>query len=136
LPGGILAFQVPRNFCEPSHAIAEELAAQPRWAERLEGAREWWNVLEPEVYYGILEPLVSTIDIWETRYVQSLEGEDAVYRWVLGTGLRPYIDALDGEDRESFLAEFRKRAAHAYPKRASGVTLFPFRRLFCVATTR
>jgi trans-aconitate 2-methyltransferase len=133
-PGGVLAFQVPRNFHEPSHAIAQELAREPRWADRLVHARDWWNVLEPEAYYGLLEPLAQRIDIWETRYVQTLEGADAVYRWVQATGLRPYAEALDGEDREAFLAEYRARVARAYPRRASGVTLFPFQRLFCVAT--
>jgi trans-aconitate 2-methyltransferase len=94
---------------------------------------DWWNVLEPEGYYDILESRCETIDIWETRYLQRLEGDDAVYRWVLGTGLRPHADALDGADREGFLAEYRARVAQAYPRRADGVTLFPFQRLFCVA---
>ena len=56
-PAGVLAFQVPRNFREPSHAIMEELAADPRWAEKLKGVGDWWNVLEPERYDAILEPL-------------------------------------------------------------------------------
>jgi len=43
---------------------------------------------------------------------------------------------LEGEEREAFLAEYRSRAARAYPQRASGITLFPFLRLFCVATRR
>jgi trans-aconitate 2-methyltransferase len=132
-PGGVLAFQVPRNFREPSHAITQDLAREPRWSDKLARARDWWNVLEPENYYNILEPVTAGIDIWETRYVQTLTGADAVYRWVLGTGLRPFMDALEGDDREAFLAEYRARAARAYPQRVSGITLFPFQRLFCVA---
>jgi trans-aconitate 2-methyltransferase len=135
-PHGVLAFQVPRNFREPSHTIAQDLATEPRWADKLARARDWWNVLEPEGYYNILEPLAAAIDIWETRYVQTLDGADAVYRWVLGTGLRPFVDALEGEEREAFLAEYRTRAARAYPRRESGVTVFPFQRLFCVALKR
>ena len=132
-PGGVLAFQVPRNFREPSHAIIQQVATEPRWADRLEGVGDWWNVLEPEHYFDILEPLCAFIDIWETRYVQRLEGEDAVYRWVLGTGLRPYADALEVAEREEFLNEYRTRVARAYTRRATGITLFPFQRLFCVA---
>lgn len=131
-PRGVLAFQVPRNFAEPSHTIAQDLARNPRWAEKLAHVREWWNVLEPDAYYTLLEPHGGQIDIWETRYLQTLEGEDAVYRWVLGTGLRPFVDALQGAEREAFTAEYRARAANAYPRRASGITLFPFRRLFCI----
>ena len=131
--GGALAFQVPRNFREPSHAIMQKLATEPRWTNKLRGVGGWWNVLEAERYYEIVEPLCETIDIWETRYLQRLEAEDAVYRWVLGTRLRPYADALAGAEREDFLNEYRARVARAYPRRASGVTLFPFQRLFCVA---
>ncbi|HEY6578108.1 MAG TPA: methyltransferase domain-containing protein [Rhizomicrobium sp.] len=134
--GGVLAFQVPRNFREPSHTIAQELSKEPHWADRIARVRDWWNVLEPEGYYGIFEPLAQSIDIWETRYLQTLEGGDAVYRWVLGSALRPLADAIEGEERETFLAEYRGRAARAYPQRDSGVTLFPFQRLFCVATKR
>lgn len=133
-PGGALAFQVPRNFAEPSHTIAQELAAAPRWAGKLACAHDWWTVHEPEVYTAILEPLAAGIDLWETRYVQRLKGRDAVFEWVMGSGLRPYTDRLEGDERRAFLAEYRRLAARAYPPRPNGVTLFPFRRLFCVAT--
>jgi trans-aconitate 2-methyltransferase len=135
-PGGVLAFQVPRNFGSPSHTIAQDIAKDPRWRDKLTRVRDWWTVREPEEYYGILEPLTQEIDIWETRYLQTLEGADAVYRWVLGTGLRPFVDALEGEEREAFLTEYRAHVAHAYPRRANGITLFPFQRLFCIAARR
>ena len=37
-------------------------------------------------------------------------------------------------EREAFLADYRARIADAYPRREDGKTLFPFRRLFMVAT--
>ncbi len=132
-PGGIFAFQVPRNFADPCHTLIHDIAASGPWAGKLEGVRDWWNVLEPEAYFGILVRHASGIDIWETRYVQVLTGEDAVYRWMSGTGLRPYAAALEGAERDAFLAEYRRRVGVAYPMRESGVTLYPFRRLFCVA---
>ncbi|HXL99282.1 MAG TPA: trans-aconitate 2-methyltransferase [Rhizomicrobium sp.] len=131
--GGVFAFQVPRNFGEPCHTLIHEIAHDGPWAARLKGVRDWWNVLEPEAYFGILEPHARALDIWETRYVQVLEGEDAVYRWMSGTGLRPFANALQGGEREAFLEEYRKRVAEAYPMRASGKTLYPFQRLFAVA---
>jgi trans-aconitate 2-methyltransferase len=131
--GGVFAFQVPRNFGEPCHTLIHDVAKNGPWAAKLKDVRDWWNVLEPEVYFGILENVAGAIDIWETTYVQVLEGEDAVYRWMSGTGLRPFANALEGEEHEAFLAEYRRRAAAAYPRRASGATLYPFQRLFCVA---
>jgi trans-aconitate 2-methyltransferase len=132
-PDGVFAFQVPRNFDEPCHTLIHEVAANGPWAAKLKGVRDWWNVLAPEAYFDILEPHCPQIDIWETRYVQTLTGEDAVYRWMMGTGLRPFASALEGEEREAFLSEYRKRVGAAYPMRASGVTLYPFQRLFCAA---
>ena len=131
--GGVLAFQVPRNFDDPCHTLIHEIAANDRWAEKLEAVRDWWNVLAPEEYYSNLEPHAVRIDIWETRYVQVLEGEDAVFRWMSGTGLRPYANALEGEERDAFLNAYKDAVNKAYPMRASGKTLYPFRRLFAVA---
>jgi trans-aconitate 2-methyltransferase len=133
--GGTFAFQVPRNFTEPCHTLIHDVAREPRWREKLAGVRDWWNVLAPEAYFDILEPHAKTIDLWETRYVQVLDGEDAVFRWMMGTGLRPFANALEGKEREDFLEEYRVRVARAYPRRKSGVTLYPFQRLFCIAKT-
>ena len=63
-----------------------------------------------------------------------LEGEDAVCKWVSGTGLRPFLDALDDAGRAVFTREYKARLNVAYPRRADGKTLFPFSRLFAVAT--
>lgn len=135
-PAGIFAFQVPRNFKEPCHTLIHELAAEPRWRARLAGLRDTAGVREPADYFDILEPYARRIDIWQTEYLQVLEGEDAVFRWMSGTGLRPFAQALDGAERDAFLADYRARLARAYPRRASGVTLYPFQRLFCVMQAR
>jgi trans-aconitate 2-methyltransferase len=77
-----------------------------------------------------------TVDAWETTYLHVLEGPDAVVRWVMGTGLRPYLQVLaDDEQREEFLADYRALLAPAYPERSWG-TVLPFRRIFVVAQRR
>jgi trans-aconitate 2-methyltransferase len=131
-PDGVFAFQVPANFNEPSHALMREVAVEGPWAVKLQGVRN--IVLGSErLYYELLEPLSSHLDIWQTTYLQVLTGEDAVFRWVSGTGLRPFINALEGEEREAYIAEYKKRLNRAYPLRPSGKVLFPFQRLFVVA---
>lgn len=132
-PGGAFAFQVPWNFDEPCHTLIRAIAQKGPWSAKLANVRDWWNVLAPEAYFRIFESIATAIDIWETRYVQVLEGEDPVYRWMMGSGLRPFANALEGNEREDFLEEYRIRVAAAYPREKSGVTLYPFRRLFCVA---
>lgn len=132
-PGGVFAFQVPVNFDAPSHVLLWETAADPRWKRKLEAIRETERG-RPELYYGILKRHASALDIWQTEYLQVMEGEDAVYRWISGTALRPYVQALDGADREAFIAAYKAKLNAAYPRRADGATLFPFQRLFVVAT--
>lgn len=131
--GGTLAVQVPRNFGEPCHTLIRDVAAGKPWAKKFETVRDWWHVLVPEEYFATLEACAKAIDIWETRYVQVLTGEDAVFRWMSGTGLRPFAAALNEDERVEFLELYRDGLRRAYPLRESGVTLYPFRRLFLVA---
>lgn len=130
-PGGVFAFQVPVNFDAPSHVLMRETAGDPRWKTKLTNARETERG-DARAYYDWLKPQAVALDIWETKYLQVLEGEDAVYRWVSGTGLRPFVQALEGTDREAFIATFKAKLSAAYPRRADGTTLFPFQRLFVV----
>ena len=130
--GGIFAFQVPVNFDAPSHRLMRETAQEPRWREKLSAVREIQRG-HAQTYYDILKPHAASLDIWQTEYLQQLEGEDAVYRWVSGTGLRPFLDALEGEERDAFIALYKSKLNAAYPRRADGTTLFPFQRLFVVA---
>lgn len=132
-PGGVLAVQMPRNFAAPSHAICAELALLPRWRERLEHLVKPAPVAAPEVYYDSLRSLVRTLDIWETEYIQRLEGERPVLEWIKGTWLRPFLDALPAAEAGAFEDAYASAAARAYPRRGDGVTLLPFRRLFIVA---
>ena len=46
----------------------------------------------------------------------------------------PLPDALDDAGRAVFTREYKARLNVAYPRRADGKTLFPFSRLFAVAT--
>ena len=46
---------------------------------------------------------------------------------------RPYMEALTREEGAAFYDAYAKLLAEAYPTRADGITLFPFRRLFIVA---
>jgi trans-aconitate 2-methyltransferase len=133
-PGGVLALQVPRNFDEPCHRLIREAIGDPRWRDRLKDVRDWWNVLEPEVYYDLLARHVRKIDFWETRYFHILEGKDAVFNWMMGTGLRPFVAALDGAEKQDFIDHCRARLAKAAPSRPDRKTIYRFLRLFLVIT--
>jgi trans-aconitate 2-methyltransferase len=133
-PNGVLAVQIPRNFSAPSHTAITEAARAGSWRATLEPLLRPTPVAEPAVYFDLLAPRAATVDIWETEYVQILEGEHPVKEWVKGTWLKPLLDALDEPARSRFETCYAELVARAYPRRPDGRTLFPFRRLFIVAT--
>jgi len=130
-PGGWFAFQVPGNFDEPSHTIRRDLAALPAYAEHTAGA-DHPSSHDPADYYDALAALGCAVDVWETTYLHVLRGPDPVFTWVSGTGARPTLQALPDDLRPQFEAEFKARLAEAYPTRADGTVLLPFRRVFAV----
>lgn len=108
---------------------------RPQWRERLTThGRRFIHILEPADYLERLTDLGCAADVWETTYVQLLEGDDPVLDWVKGTALRPVLTALENDPaaRDAFLAEYRDALRQAYPTGPHG-TVFPFRRIFAVA---
>jgi trans-aconitate 2-methyltransferase len=132
-PGGVLAVQMPRNFEEPSHTLLRATAESGPWADRLAQVLDWRPVAAPEWYYDLLAPRATALDIWETVYLHVLEGDDPILKWTRSTALRRITQALDEADCAAFEAAYAARLHEAYPRRADGRTLFPFRRLFIVA---
>src|SRR5579859_304585 len=133
-PGGVLAVQMPNNFDQPSHALMRAVAQEGSWREILAPHLRHSPVAQARDYWRMLEPLGAGIDIWECDYLQSLQGEDAVLQWVSGTALRPLLAVLTEGEREAFVADYAARLREAYPRESDGTTLFPFRRLFILAT--
>jgi trans-aconitate 2-methyltransferase len=135
-PGGVLAVQLPRNFSAVSHTSISEAARSGPWRAKLEPLLRPAPVAEPAFYYGLLAPRAATLDMWETEYLQVMEGENPVKEWTKGTWLRPLLAALEEPERSRFEAHYADLVARAYPRRPDGRTLFPFRRLFIVARAR
>lgn len=132
-PGGQLAIQMPRNHEAPSHALMRTAAEAGPWRDKLAQVRTIRPVLEPARYYDVLKPLCSDLEIWETIYQQPLTGKDPVAQFTASTGLRPFLDLLEEPERTAFYDTYAALLAKAYPTRADGITIFPFRRLFIVA---
>ena len=104
------------------------------WRARLEPLlRESKPVEDPSWYFDLLSPLAQDIDLWETEYHQVLTGVDPVKEWTKGTWLSTFLQALDDPaERDAFERDYAARVRIAYPMRADGTTVFPFRRLFMV----
>lgn len=131
--GGQLAIQMPRNHEAPSHALMKKVAAMGPWRDKLAKVGGIRTVWEPARYYDVLKPLCSDLEVWESIYQQALTGKDPVAQYTAGSGLRPYMEALSKQEGADFYDTYAGLLAEAYPMRADGITLFPFRRLFIVA---
>lgn len=130
-PGGWLAFQIPANFAEPSHAELDALVGSERWRDKL-GGLERPGSHDAGDYLDVLARQGLGVDVWETRYLQVLHGDDPVLEWMKGTALRPVLSRLDESEAQLFVEQCAERLRRAYPSASYG-TVLPYRRVFAVA---
>ena len=140
--GGCLAVQAPMSWDQASHRLMRETVADggaggsPLGGAELRQAVENRWLHEPGFYYDLLAADAAHLEVWTTEYLHALTGPDAVLEWVTATSLRPILAGLGDADRATFVNRYRQRLRRAYPPRADGITLYPFRRLFFVAVRR
>lgn len=132
---GSLAIQMPDNLEQPTHIAMREVAGDKRWAEKLSKANATRSSLgDASFYYDLLKPHSKRVDIWRTTYHHPLEGIEGIVQWFLGSALRPYLAALNEDEKPQFLEKYREVLARSYKPMSDGVVLLPFPRLFIIAT--
>ncbi len=132
--GGTLAVQMPHQNNAPSHRVWLSLAEElfPGRVDKCGTP----GVLAPAEYDALLAHK-GRFRMWETEYYQRLSaeaGSHPVRRYTESTYARPVLDALDAEERATLIARYEEVMHSAYPIRADGSVLFPFRRLFFTLT--
>jgi len=133
-PGGVLAVQMPAHLESPLHGLILEIAEQPQWRERMQKPRAAIRGHTPGFYYDVLQPLAASVVLWQTEYQHVMDGPEAILDWIRGTGLRPFLEALeDRAEQQRFEALLLAGIERTYSRQADGRILFPFRRLFLVA---
>jgi trans-aconitate 2-methyltransferase len=133
-PGGVVAMQVPDNFDEPSHSSMKEAAKAGPWTAKVAAAEGVRDVIpSADDYYNRLKPLSARVDIWRTVYHHPLNGTAAIVEMLRSTGLRPYLERLDDDEKPKFIAEYQNRLDQAFPPLVDGKVLLRFPRLFVVA---
>jgi trans-aconitate 2-methyltransferase len=131
-PGAVVAVQMPDNVDTTTHRLMREVARDGPWSDRLAGAARQ-PLPPPSAYYQALRPHAARLDIWHTIYNHPLAGAPAIVEFVRSTGLRPFLDPLDGAQRADFIARYTSQIAEAYPAMTDGKVLLGFSRLFIVA---
>lgn len=137
-PGGCLAVQVPDNLDEPAQSLMREIANEHPWRHKLAGAdRARVPIESAEWYYRLLRAQCGRVDIWRTTFYHPLAGTNEIVEWFKGTGLRPFLDPLDPQERTEYLARYAERLAPLFPAQSGSEqsvgVLLPFPRLFMVA---
>ena len=134
-PGAWIGVQLPANFETPSHGAIRAVARREHYAKTLRDIpfRVGAAVQSPAHYANLLMDAGCRVDVWETTYLHQLTGEHPVLEWITGSALVPVRERLDDEGWERFRQELIPLLDAAYPARADGTTIFPFRRLFIVA---
>ncbi len=133
-PGGVFAHQMPHSFDLPSHRLMEEIALNGPWTPKL---RNWRQIgVQPLKWYiDLLIDMGFDVEAWETEYFFVLQGDDPVLEWVKGTSLQPILSRLDDEqERATFTKTYAEALRNAYPKSSNGSTIYPFKRIFFVAS--
>jgi trans-aconitate 2-methyltransferase len=139
--GGALAFQVPSNVDGAAANVFRAVADRPQWTRWLGpiavayGPSQSGGILPPAEYVDRLARSGCVVDAWQTTYLHVLPGEDPVLEWYAGTGLRPYLDALDPAAHADFRAEVAEELREAFPRHDYG-TVLPFTRIFVIAYRR
>lgn len=133
-PGGVLAVQMPDNREEPTHRLMREVASEAPWKDHIGDADKLRTLLLPLAgYYDLLARDAAHVDVWHTIYQHPMASAAAIVDWVRSTGLKPFVDGLPADLQASYLAEYERRVAQAYPARADGKLLLAFPRMFIVA---
>jgi len=132
-PGGALAIQLPDHYASPLHQVLLVVSRNPDWSDSMDSARGALTYESVLFYYDTLRPLCRELEIWETEYFHTMEGPEAIVDYIRGTGLRPFLEALQSdEDRGRFEELVLRGYSNAYPLQKDGSILFPFRRQFIV----
>lgn len=132
--GGTLAVQLPDQNNAPSHRVWLSLVEDLFPGRINAGAGP--GILTPLEYDSLLAPR-GRFRMWETEYYQRLGAEaesHPVRRYTESTYARPILEALDEGERAALIARYEEVMHSAYPVRADGSVLFPFRRLFFTLT--
>ncbi|KAH7123815.1 S-adenosyl-L-methionine-dependent methyltransferase [Dendryphion nanum] len=149
--GAVLAFQVPDNYHEQSHALMRDTASLPgkSWTDSFAGTKigdlqdatrpDLDPIEKPEAFIEAFTSEATVVNVWRTTYFHVLQDAHAIVEWVRGTGLQPFLHRMEDEKvRGEFLQEYERRIAGAYGalKDGTGRVVLGYPRLFVVAVRK
>jgi trans-aconitate 2-methyltransferase len=129
---GQLAIQIPAQHHNISNKILSELADEEPFNTTLQNWKSVSPVLDIDIYARILfENGSKTMTVYEKIYPLILADADALFEWVSGTAMIPYIEKLEDRMRQNFTDSYRRRLQSRFEK---SPIFYPFKRIILEAS--
>lgn len=130
-PGGQLLVQMPAQHHNLTNRLLEALAGEEPFAGAIRQVRIS-PLLEIDAYARLFfEHGSRTVTAYEKIYPLVVKDTEALFTWVSGTALIPYLEQLQGEIRDLFIARYRDKLRENF----NGPPVFyPFKRIILEAT--
>lgn len=129
--GGIVAIQVPNWEAMPIKLCIDQVA---RTFEIFHNGvqKNCYNDSLND-YYDMLSEDYQNIEIWETQYVHRMDHYDQIIQFISSTGLPPYLEKLNEEDKQLFIQRLKALLPKCYPQQNDKKVLFKFQRILLIA---
>ncbi|WP_337042697.1 methyltransferase domain-containing protein [Emticicia sp. 17c] len=130
-PNGQLVIQLPNQNQNLSNQLLDILADEAPFNTALHGWKRKSPVLDIEAYAQMLfENGSKEMTVFEKIYPLVLKDADALFDWVSGTALLPYLERLEAQTKEHFIAEYKTRLRSRF---GGSPVFYPFKRIIMEA---
>lgn len=129
---GMLAVQIPVTVEQDMHKVIKAVTSKDYWKDKLSNARTFYTLKDYE-YFDILSDCSSDFEIWKTVYYHKLPSHQSILEWYRSTGLKPYFDRLNDNDKILFEQDILEEITKQFPIQKNGEIIFKFPRLFFTA---
>ncbi len=133
IPGGIMAMQIPNPSTMPIQIAVDQASADEKWVNKFNSFHNGLFLHEPGYYFDILNELSDDINLWETHYHHIMPDHESIIDWYSSTGMKPYLDLLEEDEKEQFRSKVLDIIRQEYPLQRNTNVLFKFRRIFFTA---
>lgn len=131
---GVLAVQIPQFEEMPISKAIPEAAMSGEWSPYFTSFKPGFTFRPAKTYYDVLSGKARYLQLWSTDYYHIMPSHAAIMEMMESTGLRPYLDRLPSSQISAFKRAVMERLEDCYPCQKDGKVLFPFKRLFIIAS--